>query len=622
MNQPTISILTICNLENFEPTKLLLKRINEQTYKNLSEWIIIDSSRNLEESNCLRVLIHEIIELNSNPNLKILFESDNNFEDREKLGKLKNMANKKAQSDIIIWMEPDNFYFNNRVEHVVNKLSNSSNMIAGCTNTYIHNLITKKTYKTTWQSSNDTSYGFIAKGSLAYTKSYAEEHLFDETTNENDDKLFTNNYNISLEFLLPECTMIKFIYPENLSQNERYLLTIANFAKIDIISKLEDKLLDYLIPNNSYNEYVNIFIGLTSDYLPYDLVYMTGGHGIEWEPSDSKLGGSEQAVVNLSENWTRMGKKVAVYGNFKNNQTYNGVDYFNWIDYPLEKRVKNLIVWRTPGILYFMELNSNADNLMVDFHDNFSYTLAKLDFNKLKPFLDKVNKFYFKSQYHKMCFDDFIKDKLPEDKYYIIINGVRIEPFTNNKILNWDQPLVRNPYRFCYCSSYDRGLETILDKIWPEIYKKEPRAELHIYYGMEHLYDEAFRTRLKLLMSQPGVMDHGRQSMDMVIREKHLATFHLYMTDTVAEIDCISIRESLVAGCIPVLSKFGVFAERHGIQYDWNPQNEELCKLIGQDIANKMNDFDFVQQARQQLQKSSTIVGWDWVANKWLETIK
>lgn len=616
MNQPNISILTICNLNQFESTKLLAKRIAEQTKKNnIIEWLIIDGSANMDESTCLKVLISEIIE--SNPNLKIVWVPclANDFN----IGKLKNLANKIAQGDILVWMDPNNYYFTNRLEHVLTKLSNKPNSIAGCTNTYIHNLITKKTYKSVF--SNESSYSFIANGSLAYTKLYAETHLFDETLDDNEYKSFTNNYTEPLEVLLPECTMIKFVYPENLSPNEKYLLTIANFAKVDIMSKLEDKLIDYLIPKESYDEYYNLFMGRTSLYLPYDIVYMTGGHGIEWDPSDSKLGGSEQAVVNLSENWVKMGKKVAVYGNFKNKQNYNGVEYFNWIDYPLEKRVKNLIVWRTPGILYFMELNHNADNLLIDFHDNFSYTLARLDFNKLKPFLDQVKRFYFKSLYHKICFEEFIKEKLSEDKYYIIINGVRIEPFTNDKILNWDQPLVRNPYRFCYCSSYDRGLETILEKIWSEIYKREPRAELHIYYGMDHIYDEAFKTKLKLLMSQPGVMDHGRQSMDMVIREKHLSTFHLYMTDTVAEIDCISVRESLVAGCIPVLSKFGVFAERHGIQYDWNPQNDELCKLIGQDIANKMNDFEFVKQAREQLQKSSTIVGWDWVANKWLETI-
>ena len=32
---------------------------------------------------------------------------------------------------------------------------------------------------------------------------------------------------------------------------------------------------------------------------------------------------------------------------------------------------------------------------------------------------------------------------------------------------------------------------------------------------------------MKLLLAQPGVMDHDRQPMDMIIREKYLSTFHL-----------------------------------------------------------------------------------------------
>ncbi len=117
-------------------------------------------------------------------------------------------------------------------------------------------------------------------------------------------------------------------------------------------------------------------------------------------------------------------------------------------------------------------------------------------------------------------------------------------------------------------------------------------------------------------------MDHGRQSMEMVIREKYLSTFHIYLSNSVAEIDCISIRESLVTGCIPIISKYGVFAERHGLQYDWDPTNKQLGEAIANNIVKEMNNPDFIKSAREQLMKSGTIVSWKDIAQKWTEIFK
>ena len=351
-----------------------------------------------------------------------------------------------------------------------------------------------------------------------------------------------------------------------------------------------------------------------------NIVYFTGGNGIVWTPADKGLGGSEQAVVHLSENWVKMNNIVTVYGNFEKDINLNGVSYLVWNKFieeqNLDKPNSVLIVWRTPGIymmMDYMKLNPRfkPNKMIVDFHDNFSYTLVHLDQPTLLDYFKKVDQFNVKSNYHKNCLLEYTN--IDPGKINVILNGVRIEEFKNNN--NY----IRNPYRFCYCSSYDRGLQTILEKIWPHIYAMEPKAELHIYYGMDHIYDDNFKTRLKLLMGQPGVMDHGRQPVDMVVREKYMSSFHLYMNNSVAEIDCISIRESLVTGCIPVISSFGVFKERNGLQFNWEPSNDTLCKMIAMDLVAKMNDNNFMISAREQLIKSETIIGWDTVAKDWLK---
>jgi hypothetical protein len=114
-------------------------------------------------------------------------------------------------------------------------------------------------------------------------------------------------------------------------------------------------------------------------------------------------------------------------------------------------------------------------------------------------------------------------------------------------------------------------------------------------------------------------MDHGRQPMDMIIREKYLSTFHLYLSDSIAEIDCISIRESLITGCIPIISKFGVFSNRNGIQYNWEPTNKLLCQAIAENIIKEMNNNEYINLARNQLMESTTIVSWETVAKSWIK---
>ena len=48
------------------------------------------------------------------------------------------------------------------------------------------------------------------------------------------------------------------------------------------------------------------------------IVYYCGEGDLAWDPEDKKLGGSEQAVVQLSEQWTKRGYLVKVYGKIPN----------------------------------------------------------------------------------------------------------------------------------------------------------------------------------------------------------------------------------------------------------------------------------------------------------------
>jgi hypothetical protein len=520
---------------------------------------------------------------------------------------VRNKANTFANGDIIICMDDDDYYFPRRIEHTVGKLLSSNLMIVWSPKVYVHDIVLGHTVLA----------HILVNNSIGYRKEYLKNHKYDEnvTTNEVMSFVDVNNGGV----LSHELCMIKII-DEMDSCKYKGVFIASLLQTIPGWTKLEDEVIKYIFPLKYYDEYKKIMV--IEDELVYDIVYFAGGHGIEWDPTDMKLGGSEQAIVHLSKNWVKMGKKVVVYGNFKEDIKTDGVEYIVWTKFPYEKKIKTLIAWRVPGIILLMNFKFNCNNLIADFHDNFSYTLGNLDKSLLIPFLQKVDRYNVKSVYHRKCFEEFMGKTIPDEKFNIIVNGVRIEEFSKKED-DW----IRSPYRFCYCSSYDRGLEIILDKIWPIIYKSEPRAELHVYYGMDYIFDEQFKLKMKLLLSQPGVMDHGRQPMEMIVREKNLSSFHLYLNDSIAEIDCISIRESLVTGCIPVISKFGVFAERHGLQFDWEPETwkknknfDNNCERIANELVLYMKNKQYTENASKQLTYSPTIIGWDVIARRWLET--
>ena len=100
--------------------------------------------------------------------------------------------------------------------------------------------------------------------------------------------------------------------------------------------------------------------------------------------------------------------------------------------------------------------------------------------------------------------------------------------------------------------------------------------------------------------------------------------YHLiiYITSiTQSETDCISIRESVCSGCIPILSKYNVFQERVGIHIDGDPRNKEDMKKVARIIANVMNNTEQSNKIRKQLSQIND-QNWKDIAFAWSSIIK
>jgi len=557
----SISIITN-NCINNNLIKKLFNIINNQTHQDIKEWIIFDKYSILD---------------------KDIFKLDKSIFDIKIFTNEKDYVNK---NDYMLYMDSNIFYCNTFIEICLKKMNNSNLKKIQTNYVYVYDFITMCVYK---------------------------------YFNKMDILISNNNISNTEESINTDILLIFFNYGDMLN---RELLVSSGITNNKIFNKMEYQLMDYLVEPIVLEEYKKIYVDNDNNIENYNnnnIIYLTGGFGISWDPENTNLGGSEQAIVELSKKW--INNKVIVYGNFNTEKTINNVTYKKWFNFPFNNNFNNVIIWRKNGMLILLNYKFNCKNVILDFHDNFSYTINDLSCIQLSKIFDKVNHFNFKSNYHKKCFIEFLLDKkvnLSDDKKFNIIpNGVRISEFSVNA-----KKYIRNPYRFCYCSSYDRGLHIIINKIWPKILEHQPLAELHIYYGMDYIYDEKFKMNMQYLLGNKGIMDHGRQPMDIIIMEKYLSTFHIYLTDAISEIDCISIKESIVAGCIPIISNDNVFEERDGLKFNLKNNilsDDELFNNITNDIIKIMDDIKYLDTLRDKLYKSNTIKSWEYVSEKWLK---
>jgi len=166
------------------------------------------------------------------------------------------------------------------------------------------------------------------------------------------------------------------------------------------------------------------------------------------------------------------------------------------------------------------------------------------------------------SQWHRDALQEvypFLKDSQKD----FMPNGINLERF--------DKTVKRNPFKFVWMSSPDRGLKHLL-QMWPEIYKRNELAELHIFYGWGNI-DQMIRNGDKRLLKvkqdtmkhgmQGGLHWRGRVGQDVLAEELLSAQIWAYPT-TWSEEHCIAALESMAAGLFIVTSDLGALPETLG----------------------------------------------------------
>lgn len=304
-----------------------------------------------------------------------------------------------------------------------------------------------------------------------------------------------------------------------------------------------------------------------------DLVYYCG-QTTEWTPDILKkgIGGSEEAVINLTKEWANAGYNVTVYNNCGVEKVYDGVRYKPWYTFNYRDKQDILVVWRSLKVL---DYDIDASKVFVDIHD----VIQEGEFTEKR--LKKINKVFLKSEAHRELYP-----KVPDDKIVVVPNGMDTSLFEVERD--------RNPYLIINTSSPDRALSALI-RIFPKIKEKEPRAEMKWAYGFDifdiiHAKDREKQAWKKIMiqkMKLAGIENLGKISHKEVAELTLSAGVMLYPTHFM-EIDCVSARKAQLGGAHVVCTDFGALKTtvKYGYKIKTSYTKDNWCPPYAFDLAD------------------------------------
>jgi glycosyltransferase involved in cell wall biosynthesis len=150
----------------------------------------------------------------------------------------------------------------------------------------------------------------------------------------------------------------------------------------------------------------------------------------------------------------------------------------------------------------------------------------------------KVDKFFCLSTKHK----EFVSEhhKIDSNRILITSNGIDFERFKTEP--------AKDRYKVIYSSSPDRGLENLLN-MWPDIKKRIPLLQLHVYYGFDWVKDVEWTNMMMSRMRDLGVHYHGKVNQNE-LAEAFMTSRVFTAPNWFSETFCIGALECMASGCV------------------------------------------------------------------------
>ena len=232
----SVSLLTITQYSRRDCLSNLAMLIQQQVYKNIVEWVIVEGTSDKEDSIKNAKLISEL-----KSDIPIHFIRSVSG---QALSDLRNAGNEICSGDIIVCLDDDDYYPPTRVSHAVYRLQNSAKLIAGCSKAYIY-------FYQTGQFFQFKSFGkgHSTNNCLAYKRDYLKNHQHLPGLAKGEESSFTNNFTEPMEQLDPAKTIVisghgtntvdkSLVSPEMLTELNAGAL-ILDYIPLPILLKME-----------------------------------------------------------------------------------------------------------------------------------------------------------------------------------------------------------------------------------------------------------------------------------------------------------------------------------------------------------------------------------------------
>ena len=288
--KPTVSIVTITQYCRHEYLKILKTILLEQTYSNIIEWVIVEGSKSEQDRINHKICMEDFMKTST-------LSFPIHFVDtplHTKLGELRNIGNNHCKGDITVCFDDDDYYPKTRVEQAVRILTESKKLIAGCSGHYMYDYNLEKLYVFQTLKLNHS-----INSNMAWKREYLKDHQHDPTKDFAEEASFTNNFTEPMEQIHRDHCAVVSSHMKN-TYNKKQICIEASLNNVKHCSQVDLDITNF-IPKHIFDEYSRL--GKYHDHHNFDIVYFTGGRGITWSPTQKSLGGSEQAIQQLSENW-------------------------------------------------------------------------------------------------------------------------------------------------------------------------------------------------------------------------------------------------------------------------------------------------------------------------------
>lgn len=342
-----------------------------------------------------------------------------------------------------------------------------------------------------------------------------------------------------------------------------------------------------------------------------DIVFYTSGIPFDGNTIHEKgLGGSESAMYYMAKEFANMGLKVKIFNNCENPGVYDGVEYHDLTEFYIYKKFNRINVFISSRSFKPFFIGIEADVKVIWLHDRFNVqyleglNFSELDFSDIKIFT--LSQFQTEEWKNEL--------NLESDNFYVTRNGI-VRDFFKGKIK-------RKKGKLIYSSRPSRGLKILLD-IFPEIKKRVPEAELHVFtYALSEKDNELAPLLEKI--KQPGVIMRGSVSQKQLAVEMMESELLVYPS-IFKETSCITAIEAQASGT-PVITtalaalKETVVHKQTGILLEGdafsNEYKKEYIDTVVEYLKNRKKWENLSKNGRE---RALTKYTWSAIAKEWLD---